>query len=95
MLCWHTPRSYLLSLRIRIYSASWLSLQRRSNWIRDRLAGISQELAVQNKEDLDAYKDQIQKDPEAYNEMLNASDEFARENNEGGTLKILQIQLLM
>lgn len=52
------------------------------NWIVRRLAEISQELAEQNKEDLDAYKNQIQNDPEAYNEMLEASERFARENNE-------------
>ncbi|HEY3388622.1 MAG TPA: hypothetical protein VGK38_03560 [Prolixibacteraceae bacterium] len=51
-------------------------------WVEGNLNKISQELAEQNKEDLDAYKNQIQNDPEAYNEMLEAADKFARENNE-------------
>ena len=51
-------------------------------WIEGNLNRISKELAEQNKEDLDAYKNQIQNDPEAYNEMLNASEKFAKENNE-------------
>ncbi|HZK94612.1 MAG TPA: hypothetical protein VFC67_10425 [Prolixibacteraceae bacterium] len=51
-------------------------------WIIGNLNRISQELAEQNKEDLDAYKNQIQNDPEAYNEMLEASDKYAQENNE-------------
>lgn len=51
-------------------------------WVVRRLDRISQELVVQNKEDLDAYKNQIQNDPEAYNEMLQASEKFASENNE-------------
>jgi len=52
------------------------------NWIEGNLNRISKELAEQNKEDLDAYKTQIQNDPEAYNEMLDASEKFAKENNE-------------
>ena len=52
------------------------------NWIEGNLNRISKELAEQNKEDLDAYKNQIQNDPEAYNEMLEASDKYAQENNE-------------
>ncbi len=51
-------------------------------WVMGNLNRISQELAEQNKEDLDAYKNQIQNDPEAYNEMLDASEKFAQENNE-------------
>lgn len=51
-------------------------------WVKGNLNRISQELAEQNKEDLDAYKNQIKNDPEAYNEMLDASERFARENNE-------------
>ena len=51
-------------------------------WVMRNLNRISLELAEQNKEDLDAYKNQIQNDPEAYNEMLDASEKFARENNE-------------
>lgn len=51
-------------------------------WLENRLGQISKELAEQNKEDLDTYKNQIQNDPEAYNEMLEASDEYAKENNE-------------
>jgi len=51
-------------------------------WVTGNLIRISQELAEQNKEDLDAYKNQIQNDPEAYNEMLDASERFAKENNE-------------
>jgi hypothetical protein len=52
------------------------------DWVNQHLDQISQELAERNKDDLDAYKNQIQSDPEAYNEMLEAADEFARENNE-------------
>ena len=52
------------------------------NWVLGNLNQISQQLAEQNREDLDAYKNQIQNDPQAYNEMLDASERFARENNE-------------
>lgn len=52
------------------------------DWVVSHLEQISQELAEQNKEDLDAYKTQIQNDPEAYNEMLEASEKYASENNE-------------
>lgn len=51
-------------------------------WTERYLDQVSQELAEQSKQDLDAYKNQIQNDPEAYNEMLDASERFARENNE-------------
>jgi hypothetical protein len=51
-------------------------------WVEHRLDQISHDLAVQNKEDLDAYKNQVLNDPEAYNEMLKASERFARENNQ-------------
>lgn len=56
------------------------------DWVIDRLNQTSQELAQQKKEDLNAYKNQIQKDPEAYNEMLAAADKFAQEKNEVRTL---------
>jgi hypothetical protein len=56
------------------------------DWVVDRLNHISRELAKQKKEDLDAYKNQIQKDPEAYREMLAAADKFAQEKNEVRTL---------
>ena len=52
------------------------------NWVMGRLEKVSRELAEQNREDLDAYKNQIQKDPEAYNELLDASEKFSRERNE-------------
>lgn len=52
------------------------------DWVERRLDQISQELAEHNKDDLEAYKNQIQNDPEAYNEMLDASEKFSRENNE-------------
>jgi hypothetical protein len=51
-------------------------------WVIGQITEVAQQLATQNKADLDAYKDQIQKDPQAYNEMLDASDKFSRENNE-------------
>ena len=51
-------------------------------WTENNLNRISQELSEQNKEDLDAYKTQLQNDPEAYNEMLEASEKYAQENNE-------------
>jgi hypothetical protein len=51
-------------------------------WVRYQLQQISRELADRNKDDLEAYRNQIQNDPEAYNEMLEASEKFARENNE-------------
>lgn len=56
------------------------------DWVVNRLNQTSQELAQQKKEDLNTYKNQIQKDPEAYNEMLNAADKFAQEKNEVRTL---------
>lgn len=52
------------------------------NWVMDRLEQVSRELAEQNRADMDAYKNQIQKDPEAYNELLDASEKFASERNE-------------
>ena len=51
-------------------------------WLINRLNRISSELAQQNREDLDNYKTQIQNDPEAYNELLEASDRYARETND-------------
>ncbi len=51
-------------------------------WLINRINLISQEVAEHNKEDLNAYKTQIQKDPQAYNEMLDASERFATEKNE-------------
>ena len=51
-------------------------------WVVNRLNRISSELAQQNREDLDNYKTQIQNDPEAYNELLEASDRYARETND-------------
>ncbi len=52
------------------------------NWVMGRLEQVSRELAEQNRVDMDAYKNQIQKDPEAYNELLDASEKFASERNE-------------
>jgi len=60
--------------------------QEDPDWVVDRLNETSRELAQQKKEDLNAYKNQIQKDPEAYNEMLDAADKFAQEKNEVRTL---------
>ena len=51
-------------------------------WVINRLDRISSELAQQNKEDVDNYRTQIQNDPEAYNELLEASDRYARETND-------------
>ena len=51
------------------------------DWVVSQLEQISQDLAKQNKEDLNAYKAQIESDPEAYNEMLDASEKFAKETN--------------
>jgi len=51
-------------------------------WTERYLAQVSRELAEQKEQDLDAYRNQITNDPEAYNEMLEASERFARENNE-------------
>jgi hypothetical protein len=50
-------------------------------WLMNRLGLISQELAEQNRDDVEAYKNQIQKDPEAYNELLDASERFSQERN--------------
>lgn len=50
-------------------------------WVTDQIDKISQELDGQNKKDLADYKNQIENDPEAYNEMLSAADEFANETN--------------
>lgn len=68
-------------------------------WVVRNLQRISQELAEQNKEDLNAYKNQIENDPEAYNEMLGASEKFARENNEmryldGSSDPIVEVSLI-
>ncbi|MCX6238111.1 MAG: hypothetical protein NTY07_11255 [Bacteroidia bacterium] len=68
-------------------------------WVVRNLERISQELAEQNKEDLNAYKNQIENDPEAYNEMLAASERFARENNEtryldGSSDPIVEVNLI-
>ena len=51
-------------------------------WIINRIELSAQELTSHNREDLDAYKNQIQQDPEAYNEMLEASEKFSQERNE-------------
>ena len=59
-----------------------LAYREDPEWVMSRINLISQELAEHNREDLDAYKNQIQKDPQAYNEMLEASERFARERNE-------------
>ncbi len=53
-----------------------------AQWVNGQITEVAQQLAAQNKDDLEAYKNQIQKDPQAYNEMLDASDKFSRENNE-------------
>lgn len=50
-------------------------------WITNQIEKISQELNEQNKKDLADYKNQIENDPEAYQEMLSAADEFASETN--------------
>ena len=52
------------------------------NWVIARLDQISREIAENKRQDLDAYKNQIQQDPEAYQEMLDASERFSRERNE-------------
>lgn len=52
------------------------------NWVRRRLEMTSKELAANQKEDMESYKNQIQNDPQAYNEMLKASEKFAKEKNE-------------
>ena len=51
-------------------------------WVTNRIDQISREVADRNRQDLDAYKNQIKNDPQAYNEMLEASERFARERNE-------------
>ena len=51
-------------------------------WLNNQIAQISNQLGNRNREDLEAYRNQIQKDPEAYNEMLDASDKFSSENKE-------------
>ena len=68
-------------------------------WVINRLNRISVELAEQNREDLEAYKNQIQNDPEAYNELLEASDRYARETNnsrryDGNSDPIVEIRLI-
>ena len=52
------------------------------DWVMNRINQASQEVSARNHEDLEAYKNQIQKDPQAYNEMLDASEKFAQERNE-------------
>ncbi len=51
-------------------------------WVMNRIDLTAQELATHNREDLEAYKNQIKQDPQAYNEMLEASEKFSQERNE-------------
>ena len=51
-------------------------------WVVNRLTTISHQAASQKKEDIENYKSSIEKDPEAYSELLSASEQFARENND-------------
>lgn len=51
-------------------------------WVSLQLRQISAELEQQNRADLNAYQNQLMSDPDAYRELLDASEKFARENNE-------------
>ena len=51
------------------------------DWVIDQLDTISRELDEQNQKDLAEYQNQIQNDPEAYQEMLQAADRFSNESN--------------
>ena len=51
------------------------------DWVINQLDTISKELEEENQKDLADYKNQIEKDPEAYNEMLDAANKFADESN--------------
>lgn len=55
--------------------------QEDPDWVINQLDTISRELEDQNQKDLAAYKNQIEKDPEAYNEMMEAAQKFADESN--------------
>lgn len=50
-------------------------------WVINQLNTISAQLEEENQKDLDDYKNQMQNDPEAYQEMLSAADRFSAESN--------------
>ncbi len=58
-----------------------LTYREDPEWVVNQLDTISNELEEQNQKDLADYKNQIQNDPEAYQEMLNAAEKFSVESN--------------
>jgi hypothetical protein len=51
-------------------------------WVINQINQTAVAISTREKEDLNSYKEQLEKDPTAYNELVNASDKFAKENNE-------------
>jgi hypothetical protein len=60
-----------------------LAFQEDPDWVKNKLNSISEELEQENQKELADYKNQVQNDPEAYQEMLNAGEKFAEESNIG------------
>jgi hypothetical protein len=58
-----------------------LTYQEDPDWVINQLDTISAELEEENQKDLADYKNQMQNDPEAYQEMLSAADKFSAESN--------------
>ena len=51
-------------------------------WVINQINLTALAISTREREDLNSYKDQLEKDPTAYNELVNASDKFAKENYE-------------
>lgn len=50
-------------------------------WIQEKAKTLQLEVANRQAEELEDYKKQLEEDPEAYEEMLNAADLYAKDNN--------------
>ncbi len=51
-------------------------------WVINQINQAARTISTREKEDLASYQEQLQNDPRAYNELVNASDKFAKENYE-------------
>lgn len=58
-----------------------LTYREDSEWVVSQLDTISAELEEESQKDLADYKNQMQNDPEAYQEMLSAAEKFSAESN--------------
>lgn len=58
-----------------------LTYREDPDWVNNQLETISAELEKENQKDLADYKNQMQNDPEAYQEMLSAAEKFSSESN--------------